>query len=172
MALDERERTDRLATRYPIARREPLAHPVRRGILDAVRVRPGRSARELADALGSDVKTVMHHASVLAAHGCIDVRKEGGRRWIFPREGASAPKRVLAAGEAAAKVLAHALERPGCTAGEICGALGVSITSTRFQLRRLVSRGLLVEAGAGYAVAPRERDAVRAGLGLRGSAAR
>lgn len=175
MALDEQEH-DRLATRpatrYPIARKEPLAHPTRRGILDALRARPGRSTRELADALDADKKTVLHHANVLVALGCIDMRSEGGRRWFFPREGAAAPKRVAASGETAAKLLAHTLERPGSTATEIGAALGISVTATRWQVVRLVARGLLVEAGAGYAVTPKERDAVREGLGLRGTRAR
>lgn len=175
MALNEQDHdrlTTKNATRYRIARQEPLAHPMRRGILDALRTRPGRTSRDLMETLGIDAKTLEHHASVLAAIGCIDVRAEGGRRWFFPREGAAAPKRVVATGETAARLLAHALERPGTTMSEFGDALGLSLTAARWQVTRLMERGFLTEAGAGYAVAPSQRDAVREGLGLRGGGAR
>ncbi|HLE96342.1 MAG TPA: helix-turn-helix domain-containing protein [Candidatus Thermoplasmatota archaeon] len=159
--------------RYPIARRAPFAHPLRAAILGEVAERPGQTASALAIRLGSDWKTVAHHARVLTELGHLDARVDNGRRLFFPREGTPATKGVLAAASAhtAARVLGRVLERPGVTVPELGEGLGVPESTLRWHLQRLRERGLVARAGAGLAVPPAAREHVRDALGVRGGGA-
>lgn len=161
---------ERTRARYPIARRTVLEHPMRQGILRAVRARPGQGAQALAEVLGTDWKTVVHHARVLASLGHLEVREGGGRRWFFPVEGGGVLKDVVAATAAAtaARIVAHAYARPGCTVHALGVALGVAPSTLRWHVGRLAEQRILVEAGAGWAVAPQMREAVAVALAARG----
>ena len=156
--------------RYPLARRAPFAHPLRAAILAEVADRPGQTASALAIRLGSDWKTVAHHARVLTELGHLDERVDNGRRLFFPREGSPETKGVLAAASAhtAARVLGRVLERPGVTVPELGAGLGVPESTLRWHVQRLRERGLVARAGAGLTVPPSAREHVRDALGVRG----
>lgn len=62
-----------------------VAHPVRRRLLDVLRVEQAASVGVLADRLGVAVGSVSHHAKVLAGHGLIveapELARDARERW-------------------------------------------------------------------------------------------
>lgn len=125
---------------------DPVAHPVRRGILNAVEGRPGMHFNELARVVDQGRGALRHHLDVLEANGCIRVIKVGRYVCIYPAHSAHAASATVDV--ALKSPVARALEElvqqvPGLTAADASRRLGVRYGTTAYHLRRMAEAGVV-----------------------------
>lgn len=125
---------------------------VRRRIYEEVVMNPGLHHRELQRRLSLPSGQLEHHLRYLLKRELIVSRREGGYIRYYPAEGLKeSEKRALSflRQEIPRAIMIYLLQNPGATHREILGGVKVSGATLTYHLKRMVSRGVVVEESAG-----------------------
>lgn len=119
-----------------------------RRILGIVHVHPGETVAQVAARLAMPIESARYHAHKLIHAGSIVPERVGNKLHLFPASDGFASsrerlRRVLASDGGATFLLDLLGLGPPCTRRELSLRAGVSVTSVRFQLEKLVRAGLV-----------------------------
>lgn len=125
-----------------------LEHPLRAGILETVKGRPGIHLRELSQVHDTAVTNTQWHLRKLEMAGLVRTQKVSGRRLYYPTQG-GIQSRELALQNAATRnpnaesIFGYIQGHAGCNQRGLAEALEMNPGTVRWHLRRLEEAGLI-----------------------------